>query len=104
MKYSQQGKVSPTFPVRLFVKENRQMATTKEKTATQEGWVKVKLPRVQGVNAVQQMFVGVNFKNYLVKTGETVEVPPEVYEVLKQSELAEDEAYKYAEDNKLREA
>lgn len=83
------------------------MNTTKEKTANLDeraNWPTVKLPRVLGKGAPQQREVVVNFKIYLVQTGTEVKVPPEVYEVLKQSELAEDAAYQYADENKLREA
>ena len=79
------------------------MATIKDKNnAEHPDWPVIRLPRVEGVNAPQQIFVGVNFKNYLVKTGESVAVPPEVYRALMDSQEAEDVAAKFAEEKKLK--
>lgn len=78
---------------------------TEKKTAVEadkSDWKPVTLPRVPGHNAKQQKFVSVNFKNYLIKTGETVMVPPEVYEALMNAQLAESEAYAYSEDKQLK--
>ncbi len=90
------------------------MATKKDVTAADtaneevvtaadtEKKVMVKLPRLSGHNANQDEFFSVNFKNYIIKRGEYVEIPIEVYEVIKNSEKAEDAAFKFVEDHKLR--
>lgn len=64
--------------------------------------VSVRLPRNKGQNAIQEEFFSVNFKNYIIKRGETVEIPEELAEVIRNAEKAEDYALKYAEDNALR--
>lgn len=64
--------------------------------------VLVKLPRLKGNNANQDEFFSVNFKNYIVKRGEYVEIPSEVYEVIKNSEKAEDAAFKFVEEHAIR--
>lgn len=66
--------------------------------------VRVKLPRLNGHNANQDEFFSVNGKNYIIKRGEYVEVPPELEEVIRNGEKAEDAAFEYAEAQKLREA
>lgn len=43
------------------------------------------------------MFVGVNFKNYILKRGEWVRVPKAVAEVIRNSEIAEESAKAYAQ-------
>ncbi len=45
----------------------------------------------------QTMFVGVNFKNYILKRGEWVRVPKEVYEVVMNAERAEETANAFAQ-------
>jgi hypothetical protein len=40
--------------------------------------------------------VGLNFKTYLIKRGETVMVPAEIKKMFEESEKAEDEAYRYS--------
>ena len=72
--------------------------------------VSVRLPRNKGQNAIQEEFFSVNFKNYTqaetlyftIVRGETVEIPEELAEVIRNAELAEDYALKYAEENALR--
>lgn len=66
--------------------------------------VTVRLPRNKGQNAVQDEFFSVNFKNYMIRRGETVEIPEELAEVITNAELAEDYALQYAEEKKLRQA
>lgn len=60
--------------------------------------VKIMLPLLPGIRAEQTLFVSVNFQNYLIKRGVEVEVPEEVYEVIKNSQMAEAEANAYAEE------
>lgn len=57
--------------------------------------VTVRIPR-DPVNKTDSVFVGINFKNYILKRGTTVQVPEEVAEVLFNAELAEDAADAYA--------
>lgn len=64
--------------------------------------VTVRLPRLGGKNAVQEEFFSVNGKNYIIKRGETVEIPPEVEEVIRNGEKAEDYALSYTD--KLRDS
>ena len=79
------------------------MAET-NKTKSASNRVTVRLPRNAGQNAVQDEFFSVNFKNYIVKRGETVEIPEELAEVIRNNEKAEDYAMQYAEEKALREA
>lgn len=66
-------------------------ATTKAKRVT------VRLPRLPGQNANQEEFFSVNGKNYIIKRGETVEIPEEVAEVIRNGEKAEEYAMTYSE-------
>jgi hypothetical protein len=52
------------------------MAATEQKTKI------VTLPLLEGDNAVQEKFVGLNGKSYIIKRGEPVEVPIGVYNIL----------------------
>ena len=77
------------------------MADTTKKTvdnATKVKRVTVRLPRLPGQNANQEEFFSVNGKNYIIKRGETVEIPEAVAEVIRNSEKAEEYAMTYAED------
>ena len=75
------------------VKQNKE----KSKTAT------VRLPKINKPNAPQEEFLSLNFKNYIIKRGEKVEVPAELAEVIENAQLAEDYAIDYAESVKVRE-
>ena len=77
---------------------------TTKKTTTNARRVQVRLPRNAGQNANQDEFFSVNFKNYIIKRGEDVEIPEEVAEVIRNAEKAEDYAMKYAEEKAMREA
>ena len=66
--------------------------------AEKKNKVTVKLPRAKGQNAIQEEFYSVNFKNYIIKRGETVEIPEELAEVIENAEKAEEYAMKYAEE------
>ena len=82
------------------------MADTTKKTGKEnaQARVSVRLPRNAGQNANQDEFFSVNFKNYIIKRGETVEIPEELAEVIRNNEQAEDYAMQYAEEKALREA
>ena len=79
------------------------MADTNKKTvdvdnATKKKRVTVRLPRLPGQNAIQEEFFSVNGKNYIIKRGETVEIPEEVAEVIRNGEKAEEYAMNYVEE------
>jgi hypothetical protein len=72
--------------------------TTKNaNNATKEKRVTVRLPRLNGQNAIQEEFFSVNGRNYRIKRGETVEIPEEVAEVLRNGEKAEEYAMNYVD-------
>lgn len=76
------------------------MADTTKKAvdnATKSKRVQVRLPRLSGQNAIQEEFFSVNGKNYIIKRGETVEIPEEVAEVIRNAEKAEEYAMSYVE-------
>lgn len=78
--------------------------TKETKPAEKQGKrVQVKLPRNAGQNANQDEFFSVNFKNYIIKRGEYVDVPEEVAEVIKNNEQTEDYAMRYVEKKALKE-
>ena len=80
------------------------MADTIKKNATSDAKKKttVRLPRKTGKDAIQFEFFSVNFKNYLVACGQTVEVPDEVAEVIRNNEQAEDFAMQFIEEKVLK--
>lgn len=76
------------------------MAETIKKAAdnaTKSKRVTVRLPKLPGQNAVQEEFFSVNGKNYIIKRGETVEIPEEVAEVIRNAEKAEEYAMNYVD-------
>lgn len=70
--------------------------TTKNKDNAKKR-VTVRLPRNPGQNARQEEFYSHNFKNYLIVRGETVEIPEEIAEIIKNAELEEEYAMKYVD-------
>ncbi|MBQ2614773.1 MAG: hypothetical protein IJB80_05550 [Clostridia bacterium] len=60
--------------------------------------VAVRLPRLPGQNAIQEEFFSVNGKNYLIKRGETVEIPEAVAEVIRNAEKADEYAMQYVDN------
>ena len=60
--------------------------------------VTVRLPRLPGQNANQDEFFSVNGRNYIIKRGETVEVPLEVAELIENNEQAEEYALNYVSE------
>ncbi|MBR2408919.1 MAG: hypothetical protein IKB07_08185 [Lachnospiraceae bacterium] len=73
------------------------------KKATTEKTVRIKLPKLKGQKAVQDEFYSYNFKNYIIKRGEYVEVPEGLAEIIENNEKAEDAAIDYIDKNGLRE-
>lgn len=73
------------------------MAETTKKATNNAKRIEVRLPRNPGQNANQDEFFSVNGKNYIIKRGETVEIPEEVAEVIRNAEKAEEYAMHYAE-------
>ena len=87
------------------------MAETKTNTKnnTESKRVQVRLPRLSGQNAIQEEFYSVNGRNYIIKRGETVDIPEEIAEVIRNAEKAEECAMRYvdglvqAEENQMKE-
>lgn len=81
------------------------MAETIKKTNNAESKrkVEVRLPMNKGQNANQDEFFSVNFKNYIIRRGETVEIPEELAEVIVNAEKADEYAMRFADEKKLRE-
>jgi hypothetical protein len=76
------------------------MADTIKKSAdnaTKGKRVTVRLPRLPGQNANQEEFFSVNGKNYIIKRGETVEIPEEVAEVIRNADKAKEYAMNYVD-------
>lgn len=71
------------------------MADTTKKANNNAKRVMVRLPLLRGQNARQEEFFSVNGKNYLIKRGETVEVPECVAEVIRNAERADECALRY---------
>lgn len=78
--------------------------TTAKQTIKNAKRVEVRLPRNAGQNANQDEFFSVNFKNYIIRRGETVEIPEELAEVIRNAEKAEEYAMRYADEKAFREA
>lgn len=76
------------------------MASNTKTPANGEKLVRYKLPRLSGANANQTQFVSFNFKNYLIERGKYVEIPESLAQALDDSELAEEAAIEYAENEK----
>ena len=68
-------------------------AAPKADVPADDGMVTIRVP-LKGKE--DTMFVGVNFKNWILKRGSTVRVPKMVAEVIRQAEKAEEEANKDA--------
>lgn len=76
------------------------MADTTTKNTTNNAKSKrvtVRLPRLPGQNAIQEEFYSVNGRNYRIKRGETVEIPEELAEVIRNAEKAEEYAMHYVD-------
>ena len=68
------------------------MAEAKKTTETAEKMVKIRLPRNRKED---DMFVSVNERTWIIKRGVEVEVPECVAEVIRNSELMQEEAYEF---------
>ena len=62
--------------------------------------ITIRLPRAQGKDAVQEEFFSINDKRYIIKRGVTVEIPPELAEVIENGEKAEEYALNYISELK----
>ena len=69
------------------------MAEAKKSAETAEKMVTIKLPRNR--RDEDDMFVSVNERTWLIKRGVEVEVPECVAEVIRNSELMQEEAYEF---------
>lgn len=73
------------------------------KKASAEKMVRIRLPKRREQNANQDEFYSYNFKNYIIKRGETVEVPEGLAELIENGDRAEEAAIEYADKKGLRE-
>ena len=73
------------------------MAETTKKTDNAKRRVTVRLPRLSGQNAIQEEFFSVNGKNYIIKRGETVEIPEALAKVIENNEKADEYAMNYVD-------
>lgn len=73
------------------------MADTTKKANDNAKKVTVRLPRLEGRNANQDEFFSVNYKNYIIKRGQTVEIPEELAEVIENNQNAEEYALNYSD-------
>lgn len=80
------------------------MAGTTKQVKEDVKRVQVRLPRNKGQNANQDEFMSVNFKNYIIIRGETVEIPEALAEVITNAEKAEEYAMQYAEEKAFRDS
>ena len=71
------------------------MAETTKKAEKAIERVTVRLPLLRGQHAVQEEFFSVNGKNYRIKRGETVEIPVELAEIIKNAKKGEEYALNY---------
>ena len=69
------------------------MAEAKKTTEPAEKMVKIRLPRNR--KEEDDMFVSVNERTWIIKRGVEVEVPECVAEVIRNSELMQEEAYEF---------
>ena len=76
------------------------MADTTKKivdNATKGKKVTIRLPRLAGQNAIQEEFYSINGKRYIIKRGETVEIPENLGKLIQDNEKAEESALNYVE-------
>lgn len=78
--------------------------TTKTGTKDAKKMATVKIPLAKGQNAIQQEFISVNFKNYIIQRGVTVEVPECVAEAIENADKAEEYAVRYANEMVVKES
>ena len=71
--------------------------TKKVDNATKGKRVEVKLPKLSGQNANQQEFFMVNGRTCLIERGVYVEVAPEIEEVIRNGNQAEEAAMRFVE-------
>lgn len=73
------------------------MADTTKKTDNAKRRVTVRLPRLSGQNANQEEFFSINGKNYMIKRGETVEIPEALAKVIENNQQADEYAMHYVD-------
>lgn len=73
------------------------MADTTKKTDNAKRRVTVRLPRLSGQNANQDEFFSANFKNYIIKRGETVEIPEILAEGIENNQQADEYAMRFVD-------
>lgn len=77
------------------------MATDKVKTKEVK-MVDLTIPKLRSANAETQKFISVNGESYLIKRGETVNVPEYIAEAYYNSEKAKDEDFELIEKVKAK--
>lgn len=79
------------------------MAEAKKTADTAPKMVTIKLPRDPDPRHPQQEFYSINFKNYIIKRGEYVEVPEELAKMIEEQDEALEYANKYSDSVKNKE-
>lgn len=79
------------------------MADSKKTATVSPKMVKIKLRKHPDPRMPQEEFYSFNFKNYLIRRGEYVEVPEEVARMIEENEEAEEYAMNYAQEHNLKE-
>ena len=74
------------------------MADTTKKANDNAKRVTVRLPRLEGHNANQDEFFSANYKNYIIKRGQTVEIPEILAEGIENNQKAEEYALNYSDE------
>lgn len=64
----------------------------------------IRLPIIRENGDRQEEFYSYNFKNYLIRRGEDVEVPVELYDLIVAQQEQEDAAYKKAIEMQMKES
>lgn len=80
------------------------MAETKKTADTAPKMVRIKLPRDPDPRHSQQEFYCHNFKNYIIKRGEYIEVPETLAKMIEDQDEAIEYANVYAEKMRVKEA
>lgn len=86
------------------ITRRNKMAETKENKTKSNDTRVVILPLLDYPNAPTEEFYSLNFKNYLIRRGEPVEVPVEIYNLIMESEKASNDAKRYANSIPVKEA
>lgn len=86
----------------LLMKERKNMAETTKQNKEERKTKTLLIPRDDNPKAPTEEFFSINFKNYLIKKGEPVEVPEELYNVWMEQQKAKAEARAYLDEHPMR--